>query len=117
MAKQIIILENNASEGGLSALRVAFWLAAVSGQEVPLPQLAQSSWKLASSDEIAALQTGAVIEEVRNFTFPTSIGTDDIHKILQIAYQDRVEYLASIPPKGQFYGIFFDGSSWSVTKG
>lgn len=111
--KQIIILETNPSEGGLITIRVAFWLPVPAGAEVPIPSLAQGAFKDISPEELALLQSGAILEEVRQFTFPQSLNVDDVHKILQIAFNDRAEYLASIPRKGQYYGAFFDGNGWS----
>lgn len=111
--KHVIILETNPSEGGLISIRAAFWLDVPPEQAVQIPQLAASSWRNASDEEIKALQAGTVIEEVRTFIFPVSLGVDDVHKLLQIAYVDRAAYLASVPFKGQYYGAFFDGSQWT----
>jgi hypothetical protein len=111
--KQIIILETNPSEGGLISIRVSFWLPVPDGQAAPLPQLAAAAWRGASDEEIAALQAGTIVEEVRTFIFPVSLGEGDVHKILQIAYTDRLEYLQKLPPKGQYYGAFFDGAQWT----
>lgn len=110
--KQIIILETNPSEGGLITIRVAFWLPVPPGQEVPIPSLAQGAWKDISPEELLELQNGSIIEEVRSFTFPKSLDVGDVHKILQVAFNDRAEYLASIPRKGQYYGTYFDGNGW-----
>lgn len=111
--KHVIILETNPSEGGLVSIRAAFWLEVPGEQVVRIPQLAAAAWRDASDDEITALQNGTVVEEVRTFIFPISLGVDDVHKILQIAYEDRAAYLASLPFKGQYYGAFFDGSQWT----
>lgn len=113
MGKQIILLETNPSDGGLITIRAAFWLPVPEGREVPLPSLAQGAWKNISDEELKALQGGAVVEEVRTFIFPQGLGVEDVHKILQVAYENRREYIAALPAKGQYYGAFFDGSGWS----
>lgn len=117
MAKQVIILDTNVSDGGLVAVRTAFWVPIAAGQEVAIPSLASSAWRNASGEEIAALQAGTVLEEVRQFIFGRSLGIDDIHKLLQIAYQDRLEYFASIPQRGKFYGAFLDDGTWTDKAG
>lgn len=119
MAKEVIVLETNTGDGGFLILRTAFWLAVAPGQEVPLSALGPTPtvWKGASPEEIAAIQAGQIVEEVRTFIFGQSLGIDDIHKLIQIAYADRVEYLAALPPKGQYYGSYFDGAQWITTKG
>lgn len=114
--KQVIILETNPSEGGLISIRTAFWLPVPSGQEVPIPALAQAAWKNATDEELAALQKGEIIEEVRTFVFPVSLGVGDVQKILMIAYSDRAEYLASVPNKGQYYGAFLQDGTWTEKR-
>lgn len=119
MAKQVIVLETTTQDGGLISLRVAFWLPITAGQEAPLSALSAtpSAWKSAATDEIAALQAGTVVEEVRVFLFAQSVAVADIRKLIQTAYSDRVAYLAALPPKGKYYGSYFDGTAWAVLKG
>lgn len=114
MAKQIITLETNFSKGGVVRISAAFWLPVPSGQEVPIPSLAASQWKNASAEDLAALQVGSVLEEVEQFNFPVTYGTDDRRKFLQTYYEARAAALAEAPAKGKFYGEFFDSAAgWS----
>lgn len=116
MAKQVIILDTNVSDGGLVAVRAAFWIPVTPGQETPLPALASSNWRGADGKEITALQEGSVVEEVRQFVFGRSLDTPTVQKLIQVAYDDRLAYLESIPPRGQFYGAYLDNGSWTAAK-
>lgn len=111
--KQVIILDTNVLDGGLIAVRVAFWVPVPAGQEVPDSRLSTSNWRGASGDEIKALQDGTIIEEVRSFMFGRSLDTGTVEKLIQVAYQDRISYLTSIPPRSKFYGAYLDGDSWT----
>lgn len=110
MATKIILLDVSGSDGGLVNIRVVFWIPAQTGQEVGLPNLPASAWKDASPEDLAALRVGTVIEESRAFTFGQSLDEATIEKMIQIAYSDRAAFLASLPPRGKFYGKIFDGS-------
>lgn len=114
--KQVIILDTNVLDGGLIAVRVAFWVPVPAGQEVSDSRLSTSAWRGASGDEIKALQDGTIIEEVRSFMFGRSLDTGTVQKLIQVAYDDRVAYLASIPPRGKFYGAVLDNGVWTAAK-
>lgn len=114
MAKQVITLETNPSDGGAIIVNVAMWFPVTAGKEVPIPSLTKSTWSGASAAEIQALQLGQVKEEVQVLRFPSSFTTAQIKAALVSAYNDRKTYLASLPFQGQFYGVFFDGTVWSA---
>lgn len=113
MAKQIIALDKNQGDVGFFNLRVAFWFPVAAGKEVPVPGLNSSAYNGASAAEINSLALGSVVEVVRNFSFPTNTTGALIKSTLDAAY---ASVLASLPVKGDFYGIFRDsvGSTWSV---
>lgn len=113
-AKTIIVLETNTNDGGQVTLRTAMWFPITPGKEVPRPDILKSQWSGASGPEVASLQSGSVLEEVRVMSFPKSFTTAQIKASLVAAYSDRLAYLASLPFVGQYYGLFYDGSVWSA---
>jgi hypothetical protein len=114
MAKQIIALETNPSDGGYISLTIAMWFPVPAGREVTVPSLTKSAWTGASAAEIQALQLGTVKEEVNTFRFPSSYSAAQIKAELQASYTARLAYLNSLPFQGQYYGVFFDGTVWSA---
>lgn len=114
MAKQIIALETNPSDGGYISISTAMWFPVAAGKEVPVPTLTKSAWTGASPAEIQALQAGTMKEEVNTFRFPSSYTAAQIKAELQASYVTRLAYLNSLPFQGQYYGVFFDGSVWSA---
>lgn len=117
MAKEVIVLETNQNDGGFITIRAVFWIPVTSGQEQPIQSLAASAWSGASAAEIGALQQGTVLEEVRTFVFPSTMATADVQKLLQTGWNSRAAYLATVPPKGQYYGVYFDSVAGWKAKG
>jgi hypothetical protein len=113
-AKQIITLETNTADGGQISVRVAMWFPVTAGKELPRPDMLKSAWSGASAGEMTALQTGTVVEETRTFNFPNSYTVTQIKAALVAAYATRATYLATLPFQGQYYGIFYDGATWSA---
>jgi hypothetical protein len=114
MAKQIITLEVQPGVGGMTTVTYVFWFPVTVGKEVPQPSLTKSAYAGASAASLQALQLGQVIEESSSDTFPSSATKAQIQAQLQGIYSGRAAYLASLPPKGQYYGVFFDGTVWSA---
>lgn len=114
MAKQIIVLDSNPSDGGAFSVRCAFWFPVTVGKEWPSPG-AVSAWSGVSSVEIQQIQQGQVIEETRSYSFPSTTATGAIKTALVQSYLSRAAYLATQPFKGQYYGVFYDSSNtWSA---
>lgn len=115
MAKQVIVLETSTSDqGGSITIQAALWFPVASGREKPLPALAASAFANASQAELDALKAGTVLEEVKLFTFPATFTPNQIKAEMVAAYTSRATYLATLPNRMQFYGVFFDGSVWSA---
>lgn len=117
MPRQIIILETNPADGGMLAIRCAMWFPVTGGQEVPIAGYA-SAFKTKgeigpSAQEVTDLQEGKVVEEVRALQFPKSFTPAQIRGALVAAYNDRLAFRATLPNTGQFYGLSFDGTTWT----
>lgn len=110
MAKQIIVLQQN-SNGTDVNIQAVMWYPITSGAQ----QQNGSQWSGASAAEIAAIQSGAVLEEVRNFAFPVGTPAAAIKAVLQQAWTDRNAHIAGIGPN-VYYGIYYDptATGWSA---
>lgn len=115
MAKQIIVLETNPSDGGRNSIKYVAWFAVPVNRQVPLPAVTNSAWSIASQAEIDAIRSGAVLEEVRTISVPTSYSATELKAVLLKDYNDRLSYLGSQPFKLQYNGVYFDSvSGWSA---
>lgn len=115
MSKEIIILDTNPSDGGQISVRCAFWFPVTAGKEWPLGSGVGSAWQGISGAELLQIQNGQVVEEVKNYTFPSTKTVPSIKADLVNYWNSRNAYLATQPAKGQFYGVFYDSSNtWSV---
>lgn len=114
MAKQVIVLDTNPADGGSISVRCAMWFPVTAGKEWPLGSGSGSAWQGASAAEVQAIQLGQVIEEVKAFSFPSTTTVPAIKAALVNTWGSRNGYLAAQPFKGQFYGVYFENSSWSA---
>lgn len=115
MAKQVIILETNPADGGQNTIRAVFWFAVPVARRVPLPATTMSAWSGADANtELIPIRDGSVLEEVKQLSFPQSFTTAQIKGALQASYTDRQTYLATLPPRLQYNGVFWDGATWSA---
>lgn len=113
MAKQIIILETNPQAGGRISVQAVYWYPVAIGKRVPVANL-QSAWKDASAAEITALQDGSVYEEVHTLLFPEGTTAASIKAGLIADRTSRGTYLASLPFKLQYNGVYYDNGVWSA---
>lgn len=116
MARQITILETNPAAGGQIAVRCALWFPVTAGQEVPRPGLVSACKGTAVPvmQEQNDLEAGKVVEEVQTYLFPDNTSTTAVKANLVAFYQRRAAYLATLPFQGKFYGVVFDGTTWSA---
>lgn len=114
--RQIIVLETNPADGGSFAIRAAFWFSVPAGKQIAQPNFASAVRAPAAplTQELTDLQSGAVVEEVRDFAFPASATATAIKASLVSAYVDRKAYRDAQPFVGQYYGVSWDGAAWSV---
>jgi hypothetical protein len=114
--KQIIVLDQQTNETEVN-YRIAFWFPITLN---PVPQSAGSAWVPsgssagASTAENQAIQAGTIKEEVRSFDFPVGTPVSAIEAVLQQAWAKRNAQIAG-QGANQFYGSFFDGTTWGVS--
>jgi hypothetical protein len=116
MARQITVLETNPADGGQISVRCAFWFPVTAGKEVPKPTYTSviTGAAIPTGAEDSALKAGQVLEEVKAFTFPDNMSAATIKSTLVTFYARRAAYLATLPFQGQYYGVIYDGTSWSA---
>ena len=113
MAKDIIILDVNAGDGGFNTVKCCFWIP--NPNPVPRPAGVTSAYANADASEVAAIQAGSVIEEVRSFSFPNTLSQAQVEANLLAMYNARKTWYAAQVPPGKFYGIYHDSvTGWSA---
>ncbi len=114
MAKQVIVLTREI--GDVIRTSGVVWLAVpASFQAIVANPVATSRFTLATSAEVAAIQLGQIAEVPFTSDMPKS-ATLNQQKVefLHTASVLTVTYLSSQAIGFQFYGAFWDGTSWSV---
>jgi hypothetical protein len=110
MAKQIIIL-GVSTDPVINNVSAVFWFPITSGK---LITAGVSAWSGASAAENAAIQSGSVLEEQRNFQFPTGTPTATMKAFLQQYFTSRNTQISGVGP-AQFNGVFDDSvTGWSA---
>lgn len=113
MAKKIIVLDTNSSDGGFISIRAALWFPLAN--PIVQPPSTDSAWPGRSQAEVDALRSGVVREEVRHFVFAVGTSTAVMKAALEADWSARAAFLATQPPPGQFFGVFFDSATgWSA---
>lgn len=114
--KQIILLDTVQNQGGFNRVRAVLWFPVPAGKRVPRPDITKSEWDGADqATEVEALRTGALVEEVHVFVFPSSMPLSEIKTYLQRSWTDRKAALDAAPFKNQFSGAHWDSASgWSA---
>lgn len=110
MAKQIIILERP----DVNRFTVAFWLA-VPAERQPFyaDPAARSAYLQASSLELSALQSGAVVERVKDIALPAAASISMVQAALVTEFT-RLQAEVTALNKWNRYGTFYDGANWTA---
>lgn len=120
MARQIIVLDTNPADGGNITVKVVFWYQIPQGRQIPKPSFQSAvdnslaGAGAVNATEIAALQNGAMLEEVFLRTFPNTYTSAQIKAELQSFWATRNTYVQGLPNPIAFYGVSFDGTAWSA---
>lgn len=110
MAKQIIIQRVGKGPGGDDNVSYLFWLAVVSGREVPMAG-AVSAWGGASGAENTAIAAGSVIEEAYSRQYPVAATMPQIRADLLARFTARQAEVAALPDPNKYNGRFYDPST------
>ena len=113
MARKIIVLEQAPSSDDY---RIAFWL------DVPAPRqrfyakaTATSAFLDATVEEIAAIQSGAVVEFVERFNRPFGTSLAVLRADLIARHAELQDSVTTENPWNR-YGSSYDGSSWTAVS-
>lgn len=116
MARKIIILESNPPGTGNIAFKFAMWADVPAARQARYANATFVSEVVgATAGEISALQTGAVVEMVREAQWNAGTTIPQIQAALVAefnAYQARIT--AANP--WQRYGTSYDGTSWTAVS-
>ena len=114
MAKRIIVVETGNPWLGQLSVTCALWATVPSNLQVKYTQ--GTDWKSiyadATTTEIASIQAGSVTEKVFSTNVPVGTSTAVIKGILQDAFAVFQNSVTN-DNRYQFYGTFWDGTSWT----
>lgn len=109
MAKKIIILDSPDH----NRFSVAFWLSAPTDQKPFYAKTeASSAYINITPEELTEIQTGMVIEQVADMSFPSTMTMDTIQSALVAEFDARQSKITG-KDDWNAYGTFYDGSTWS----
>lgn len=113
MPRQIIVMNVNPSDGGHISVTAAFWFAAV-GTAVANPTFASAvspaiaGGQAPTASELSNLRSGAWVEQVLAYQFPTSYSEDQIKAFLVAVFASIDAWRKSQPSPVAFYGLSYD---------
>lgn len=114
MAKQIIILGTGTPWVGQRSITYALWATVPSNLQIKYAKDPTwvSAYAEATTTELASLRTGATTEKVDTTNVATTVGVTTIKNILQAAFTNFQTQITN-DNTYQFYGTFFDGTTWT----
>ncbi len=115
--RQIIALETNPNTGGTNNVRAVLWFPiSLASARVPKAGFTSAAAGVPgglTQTELDALADGSVLEEVVSIPYATTTTTAAIKADLIKRWTDRKDYIATVAPTRQFYGVSYDGTTWS----
>lgn len=111
--KKIIVLRRVPGDGG-TILTYLEWHPIATGRQVPLQPGRLSYYAEATQEETAAINSGAVIEERYQLAILSSATVAQVKAQLEARYNARQAELDAMPNPNQFYGVTWDGTTWSI---
>lgn len=122
MARQIIILTQDASHAPDVRFQAAFWLTVGASRQAFYANAQFTSAVRdgsVSAGELTSLQTGAIVEVIRQFGYPAGTTLPAIEADLQAQFTALQTSFTN--QSGDFaaqtltrYGSFYDGSTWTL---
>lgn len=110
MAKQIIILERP----DVNRFTAIFWLSVPSARQAFYANAAATSaYKLADAGELAAIRSGAIVEQTEDVSFIAGTTQTQIRAALVTKFTTRQAAVDALNPWDK-YGSFYDGSAWTA---
>lgn len=110
--KEIIILDQQPRDGGISQLNVLFWFPVTPSREIAVPGGA-SRYRDVTDVENGAIAAGSVVEEYFSHIIPVGTTAAQVKAQLQAIYANRKAAFDARPNPNQFYGTSWDGTVWA----
>lgn len=118
MAREIVILD--IAKSSTITVTCVFWLVANANSTRPLPGASSAvpsspvvAWG-ATAAELLAIQSGAVVERMRQYEMPIGSTPAQVQSLLQKSYGDEQTSLSSQAPGAKFIGASWDGTTWTA---
>jgi hypothetical protein len=121
VAKDIVLLDISENQGGISNIRMVFWMPVTSGFPNPSFTSAYPAISMTDPSVLTGLQNGTILEEVHSIQFPTSAIVNNwatVELIILAFLTSRKAYrtgtVTALPDPGAKYQVSHDSSSgWS----
>ena len=115
MAKKIIILSKSSQWVGQTSITYALWADVPAARQTKYAQPLTwvSAYDGADSTELAALRAGQLAERVETTNVSASDTVATIKTILISAF-NAYQTVITNESKWQFYGTFYDGTTWTT---
>lgn len=112
MANLVVVLEQTANNGQIGFRYALRAVPPVARQGFYANSNAKSQWKDCPAGEITSLQSGALVETVRQQNWPTGTSLNVIKSALQA---EQVAFQADISGRNDwpYYGTTWDGTAWT----
>lgn len=110
--RKVILLERQALGSIDETYRVAFWLTVPEARrEFYANPTASSAVKDATAEELAAIRSGAVVEQLDTLTKPQGRTEAEAEAMIAGSYARRQAELDARNPYDR-YGTYWDGAAW-----
>ena len=115
MAKKIVILDTDSSEPTHPTVRFVLWFPVASAyQPIYANPTASSSVKGITGSELAAIQSGQVVEFVDHTEINPVWTIPQIKTHLIVNYNNRFTAFSASSGNYLRYGVSWDGTNWSA---
>src|SRR6184192_3931291 len=115
LSERTMILDVGLPQGGWITARFVMWFPVTLGNELAQPNF-NSVWQdIVTKDNalLTALRAGQYVEKVYAHDFPAGMSLANVEAFLSAAWNAVNNYLTGVPQPGQFYGTYWDGTSWT----
>ena len=113
--KEIIVLTTTQPWPGQNSIQFVMWASVPTARQqfYVQPSTWKSSYAGATTTEIVALQSGSFTEQVQTINLPIGTPVATVKSVLQDTF---TKYQDSITNNNnwQFYGSFWDGTTWTI---
>ena len=110
--RQIIVLNNLQQTDQTFNINCAFWLVPPVSQIRPLGTAGTTAVTNATGPELAAIQSGSVVEQIYSAVLPFSISIPSVGSSLISRYNEAQRILSAGSVMKNYTNTYYDGTAW-----